>query len=80
MAVVTAVSLRKGHHFSKHPAVEGTRFQKGLMAATLDKDASGNLSRKAGVMSIVLAGGDVCPGDTVRVVLPEGLHRPLQPV
>jgi MOSC domain-containing protein YiiM len=50
------------------------------MAATLDKDAAGNLIRKAGVMSIVLSDGDVRPGDAVRVELPAGPQRPLQPV
>jgi MOSC domain-containing protein YiiM len=50
------------------------------MAATLDKDAEGNLIRKAGIMSIVIAGGDVRPGDIVRVEIPAQPHRPLLPV
>ena len=41
------------------------------MAATLDKDADGNLIRKAGVMSIVISEGDVRPGDAIRVELPD---------
>jgi MOSC domain-containing protein YiiM len=72
-AVVEVTGLR-------NPCIQIDRFQKGLMAATLDKDADGNLIRKAGVMSIVLAEGDVRPGDTVRIELPDGPHRPLQPV
>jgi MOSC domain-containing protein YiiM len=36
--------------------------------------------RKAGVMSVVLAGGEVRPGDAVRVELPPGPHRALEPV
>ena len=64
----------------RNPCIQIDRFQKGLMAATLDKDADGNLIRKAGVMSVVLAEGDVRPGDAIRIVLPEGPHRPLQPV
>src|SRR5687768_11707403 len=52
----------------------------GLMAATLDRDAEGNLVRKAGVMAIVLAGGQVRPGDPVRVDLPAKPHQPLAPV
>ena len=31
-------------------------------------------------MSIVIAGGDVRPGDAIRVELPAGPQRPLQPV
>ena len=50
------------------------------MAATLDRDAGGELVRKAGVMSIVVSGGDVRPGDAIRVELPAPPHHPLQPV
>jgi MOSC domain-containing protein YiiM len=64
----------------RNPCVQIDDFQKGLMAATLDKDAAGNLIRKAGIMSIVRAGGDVWPGDAVRVELPAAPRRPLQPV
>lgn len=64
----------------RNPCIQIDRFQQGLMAATLDRDATGNLIRKAGVMSIVLAGGDLRPRDTIRVELPAGPHRPLQPV
>ncbi len=49
----------------------------GLMAATLDRDAEGGLVRKAGVMAIVLSGGDVRSGDAIRVELPELPHRAL---
>ena len=50
------------------------------MAATLGRDARGNRVRKAGVMSIVLVGGEVRPGDPVRVALPPEPRRPLAPV
>jgi MOSC domain-containing protein YiiM len=36
--------------------------------------------RKAGIMSIVIAEGDVRPGDAIRVEMPAEPHRPLQPV
>ena len=72
-AVVQVTGLR-------NPCIQIDRFQKCLMAATLDKDADGNLIRKAGVMSIVLAEGDVRPGDPIRVELPDGPHKPLLPV
>ena len=72
-AVVQVTGLR-------NPCIQIDRFQKGLMTATLDKDADGNLIRKAGVMSIVLAEGDVRPGDPIRVELPDGPHKPLLPV
>jgi MOSC domain-containing protein YiiM len=50
------------------------------MEATLNRDGDGNLVRKAGVMGVVLVGGEVRPGDAVTVELPEGQQRPLEPV
>jgi MOSC domain-containing protein YiiM len=64
----------------RNPCIQLDTFQKGLMAATLDKDADGNLIRKAGVMSIVIAEGDVRAGDAIGVEMPAAPHRPLQPV
>ena len=72
-AVVEITGLR-------NPCVQIDDFQQGLMAATLDRDADGNLVRKAGVMSVVLRDGDVRPGDAVGVELPSAPHRRLQPV
>jgi len=64
----------------RNPCVQLNRFQPGLMAAVLNRDASGNLIRKSGVMGIVLADGTVRPGDTIRVVLPKPPHQALLPV
>ena len=72
-AVVEITGLR-------NPCIQIDDFQKGLMAATLDRDADGNLVRKAGIMSIVISEGDVRPGDAIRVELPNMPHRPLLPV
>jgi MOSC domain-containing protein YiiM len=72
-AVVEVTGLR-------NPCVQLDGIQAGLMAAVLDRDADGNLIRKAGVMAIVLADGEVRPGDPIRVELPAEPHRPLAPV
>lgn len=64
----------------RNPCIQMDRFQPGLMAATLDKDSSGNLIRKAGVMSVVIQGGDVRASDVVRVEMPEGELQTLKPV
>ena len=72
-AVVEITGLR-------NPCVQLNGVAAGLMAAVLDRDAQGNLIRKAGVMGIVLAGGEVRPGDTIRVELPPAPHQPLAPV
>jgi len=72
-AVVEVTGLR-------NPCAQLDRIQPGLMAATLGRDARGNLIRKAGVMGIVVAGGEVRLGDPVRVELPPEPHRSLKPV
>ena len=64
----------------RNPCLQLDHFQSGLMAAVLGRDEDGNLIRKAGIMAIVLVGGEVWPGDPISVVLPAGVHRPLQPV
>lgn len=64
----------------RNPCRQMNAHQEGLMAAVLDRDEDGNLIRKAGVMGVVLAGGEVRPGDAVRVELPRGPHRPLPPI
>ncbi|MBB4041820.1 MOSC domain-containing protein YiiM [Microvirga flocculans] len=72
-AVVEVTGLR-------NPCVQIDRFQKGLMKAVLAKDGQGKLIRKSGIMGIVLQGGDVRAGDTIRIELPPGPHRPLEVV
>jgi len=72
-AVVEITGLR-------NPCIQIDHFQKGLMAATLDRDADGNLIRKAGVMGIVIAEGGVRPGDAIRVETPAEPHRALHVV
>ncbi len=62
----------------RNPCHQIEDFQKGLLAEIFAKDyATKTLVRKAGIMSVVLTGGDVRPGDPIRVVPPEGPHRPL---
>jgi MOSC domain-containing protein YiiM len=72
-AVVEVTGLR-------NPCVQLDRLQPGLMAANLARDRQGGLVRKTGVMSIVLADGEIRPGDPIRVELPPKPHGPLEPV
>ena len=69
-AVVLVTGLR-------NPCKQLDNFQPGLMAAMLGRDAHGNITRKSGIMSVVVRGGEVRPGDTIRVELPPEPHRPL---
>jgi len=64
----------------RNPCAQLEQIQEGLMAAVLDRDARGNLIRKAGVMGVVVAGGRVRTGDPIAVELPPSPHQPLQPV
>jgi len=72
-AVVRLTGLR-------NPCTQLDRFKRGLMSAVLDHGPNGQLIRKAGVMSVVIAGGVVRSGDAIRVELPSGTHRALEPV
>jgi MOSC domain-containing protein YiiM len=72
-AVVEITGLR-------NPCAQLNKIQPGLMEATLDRDAAGRLIRKAGVMAIVLQGGEVYPGDAIAVELPRAPYRALEPV
>ena len=72
-AVVEVTGLR-------NPCAQLDEIQPGLMKATLDRDAEGNLIRKAGVMAIVITGGVIRPDDPVEVMLPAEPHSPLVPV
>jgi MOSC domain-containing protein YiiM len=69
-AIVEVTGLRS-------PCAQLDKIQKGLMAATLDRDAEGNLVRKAGIMGIVVSAGEIHPGDPIRVEPPPPPHRPL---
>ena len=72
-AIVEVTGLR-------NPCTQLDGFQQGLMAAVLDRDAQGNVVRKAGLMGIVLVRGDVRPGDAMCVELPPQPHKPLERV
>jgi MOSC domain-containing protein YiiM len=64
----------------RNPCTQLDRIQPGLMAALLDRAPDGSLVRLAGVMAVVLAGGDVRPGDPISVVITDGPPEALEPV
>lgn len=76
-------------HLGDHAVVELTglrtpcrqleSIQPGLMGAMLGRDASGRVVPRAGVMAVVVTGGDVQGGDRI-VVEPPPPHRPLRPL
>lgn len=64
----------------RNPCQQINGFEPGLLRAVLGRAEDGTVERKGGVMSVVLTGGTVRPGDRIRVELPDGERRPLQPV
>jgi MOSC domain-containing protein YiiM len=72
-AVVEVMGLR-------NPCKQLDGIQQGLMAAALERDSDGAVIRKAGVMGVVRADGEIRSGDPIRVELPAEPHQPLEPV
>ncbi len=72
-AVVEVTGLR-------NPCAQLDGLQRGLMAAVLGRGEDGGPIRKAGIMAVVVVGGEVRPGDPIRVELPAPPHRRLGPV
>jgi MOSC domain-containing protein YiiM len=68
-AVVEVTGLR-------NPCVQIEKYRKGLLARVIGHDADGSVVRRAGVMSVVLAGGVVRAGDPIAVEVPAE-HVPL---
>lgn len=64
----------------RNPCPQIENFEPGLLKAVVGRDADGEVVRKAGVMSIVLAGGLVKPGDAITVRLPALPHHRLERV
>ncbi|PCG86214.1 MOSC domain-containing protein [Streptomyces sp. WZ.A104] len=61
----------------RNPCLQIDTFQEGLLKRVVGRDETGNVVRKAGIMSIVIEGGAVRPGDTIEAELPRGPFRPL---
>jgi MOSC domain-containing protein YiiM len=86
LALSTGTRLRLGANALvevtglRNPCSQIDKFQQGLTQAVLDRDEEGGLVRKAGVMGVVLEGGEVRAGDAIEVLPPQGGHRRLEPV
>lgn len=64
----------------RNPCFQLDGLQAGLMEVTLDRDPERGLIRKAGVMGVVIAGGEVSAGDSIGIERPAGTHDALKPV
>lgn len=72
-AVVEVTGLR-------NPCVQINAFRPGLLNVVLGRNEDGELMRKAGIMSVVVRGGQVRPGDRIDVRLPAHPHDALERV
>jgi MOSC domain-containing protein YiiM len=72
-AVVEVTGLR-------NPCRQIDAFRKGLLRHVVGRDETGVLIRRAGIMAVVLTGGEVRPGDPVGIELPAEPHRRLERV
>jgi len=72
-AVVAVTGLRS-------PCGQINGFQPGLLSAVVDRAGDGTLVRKAGIMAVVMASGEVKPGDSIHATLPPEPHKHLEPV
>jgi hypothetical protein len=66
-AVIELTALR-------NPCVQIDNFQKGMLKAVSKRDEEGDVIRKAGVMGIVLVGGEIRPKDSIMIDLPSIPH------
>ena len=64
----------------RNPCFKLDGIASGLMQAVLEKGPGKSLNRKAGVMAVVVASGEVRLGDGIVVVHTPALHIPLAPV
>lgn len=72
-AVVEVTGLR-------NPCRQIDTFRSGLLQQVVGRDEAGAVVRKGGIMSVVIEGGVVRPGDPIVVELPAAPHRPLERV
>ena len=64
----------------RNPCFKLDQLAPGLMQAVLEKGLGKTLVRKAGVMAVVIAGGEVGVGDSIAIVHTPDPHAPLAPV
>jgi len=64
----------------RNPCRQIDDYQPGLLRQVVGRAVDGSTVRRSGVMGVVRRGGDVRPGDPVRLVLPAEPHRPLDRV
>jgi MOSC domain-containing protein YiiM len=61
----------------RNPCKQIDHFKQGLLSMVLRRSENGQLIRKAGIMSVVIEGGTITPGDKIEIKLPPLPHTVL---
>jgi MOSC domain-containing protein YiiM len=61
----------------RNPCLQIEGFRTGLLKHVVSRDDDGGIIRRGGIMSVVVAGGVIRPGDAIVVELPPLPHAPL---
>ena len=64
----------------RNPCAQLNDVDPRLLGEVAKPQDDGSILRRAGVMSIVVEGGVVRPGDAIRVVVPVGAAAALEPI
>lgn len=64
----------------RNPCAQLDGVDQRLLPAVAIKQSDGSIERKGGVMAVVIEGGVVRPGDTIRAVVPAAATARLEPV
>lgn len=62
----------------RNPCGQINAYRSGLLAEVRGRNDAGDIVRRAGIMAVVRAGGTIEVGDSIRVILPQAPHRPLE--
>ncbi|MGE3692440.1 MAG: MOSC domain-containing protein [Novosphingobium sp.] len=64
----------------RNPCAQIEQFMPGLLGKVVWRDREGVVVRRAGIMAIVIAGGEVAVGDTIEAIMPQPPYLPLERV
>lgn len=64
----------------REPCSQLNGVEEGLLKAVIDRDKSGKLILKSGIMAVVLKSGPVKAGDKIEIKLPKKPHVKLAPI
>ncbi len=64
----------------RNPCSQLNRINEGLLKAVLQKNEDKSIIRKAGIMGVVLEGGEINVGDNIKIEYPKKPFQNLEPI